>query len=99
MTGPSPTAAFILTPTNTTVCLGSTAQFVCSASDVNFVLYLVDNMNISSLASRGVSVSAITYSGNMTIVNLTIIHVNNNSLITCQASQNSSSTSMTVIRG
>ena len=44
-------------------------------------------MYISSVASRGVSVSAPAYRGNMTIVNLTIlgIPVNNNSLITCEA--------------
>ena len=53
-------------------------------------------MNISSVAYRRVSVSAPTYSGNMAILNLTIlgIPVNNNSLITCQASGNSSNTSM-----
>ena len=39
------------------------------------------------MASRGVSVSAPTYSGNMTIRNLTVMGavVNNNSLITCVA--------------
>ena len=56
-------------------------------------------MAISSLASRGVSVSATTYSGNMIIVNLTILHVNDNSLITCQALGNSSNTSIIQIRG
>ena len=83
----STTATFIQPPTNTTVCLGSTAQFVCSATNANFVIYLVNSMTIPSLASRGVSVSAPTYSGNTTIVNLTIlgIAVNNNSLITCLA--------------
>ena len=49
-------------------------------------------MNTSSVAFRGVSASAPAYRGNMTIVNLTIlgIPVNNNSLITCQATGNSS---------
>ena len=43
-------------------------------------------MTIPSVASRGVSVSALAYSGNMTIVNLTILgrQDNNNSLITCR---------------
>ena len=42
-------------------------------------------MPISNVASRGVSVSASTYSGNMIIVNLTILGapINNNSLIMC----------------
>ena len=85
---PSPTATFIQPPTNTTVCLGSTAQFVCSATNGITVYYLVDSMTTSRVpASRGVSVSATTYSGNMAIVNLTILGtpVNNNSLITCEA--------------
>ena len=81
------TLAFIQTPINTMVCLGTTAQFVCSATNVSFITYLVDSMTIPSLASRGVSVSAPTYRGNMITVNLTILGtpVNNNSLITCQA--------------
>ena len=80
-------SAFIQTPVNTTVCLGSTAQFVCSATDVSNVLYLVDYMAFYSVASRGISVSAPTYIGNMTIRSLTVMGsvVNNNSLITCVA--------------
>ena len=80
-------SAFIHTPVNTTVCLGSTAQFVCSATDVISILYTVDYMPILAVASRGVSVSAPTYSGNMTIRNLTVMGavVSNNSLITCVA--------------
>ena len=82
---PSPTATFMQPPTNTTVCLGSNATFVCSATNVMSVFYTVDSMAISNVSSRGVSVSAPTYSGNMTIRNLTILGtlVNNNSLITC----------------
>ena len=43
-------------------------------------------MIISSVVSRGVSVSAPAYSGNMTIRNPTILgtSANNNSLITCK---------------
>ena len=82
----SPTATFIQPLINTTVCLGSTAQFVCSVNGTTryYLAYLVDNMTVPSLASRGVSVSGPTYSGNMTILNLTILGtlVNNNSLIT-----------------
>ena len=83
---PSSTATFIQTPINATVCLGSTAQFMCSATDVTFITYLVDSMIISSVASRGVSVSAPTYSGNMIVLNLTILGIqdNNNSLIACK---------------
>ena len=80
-------SAFIQTPVNATVCLGSTAQFVCSATDVISIFYNVDYMPFSAVASRGVSVSAPTYSGNMTIRNLTVMGavVNNYSLITCVA--------------
>ena len=77
-TNHSPTATFIQTPTNTTVCLGSTAQFVCSATGVINVFYLVDSMAVSN-------VIAPIYIGNITIRNLTILGTiaNNNSLITC----------------
>ena len=80
-------SAFIQTPINTTVCLGSTAQFVCSVTDVISIFYNVDYMPFSAVASRGVSVSPTTYSGNMTIRSLTVMGavVNNNSLITCVA--------------
>ena len=79
-------SAFIQTPVNTTVCLGSTAQFVCSATNVSNILYLVDYMVISSVVSHHISVSAPTYIGNMTLRNLTVTAVvNNNSLITCVA--------------
>ena len=69
------------------MCLGSTAQFVCSATDVISIFYNVDYMPFSAVASRGVSVSPPTYSGNMAIRNLTVMGavVNNNSLITCVA--------------
>ena len=80
-----PTATFIQPLVNTTVCLGSTAQFVCSATNVSNVIYLVDSMTISSVASRRINVSAPAYSGNMAVRNLTILGIptNNNSLITC----------------
>ena len=69
------------------MCLGSTAQFVCSATDVKSIFYNVDYMPFSAVASRGISVSAPTYIGNMTICSLTVMGavVNNNSLITCVA--------------
>ena len=72
------------------MCLGSTAQFVCSATDVSTVFYLVDNMLIGSVVSNisnNISVSAPTSIGNMTIRSLTVMGavVNNNSLITCVA--------------
>ena len=86
-TSNSSASAFIQTPINTTVCLGSTAQFVCSATDVISIFYTVDYMPFSAVASRGISVSAPTYSGNMIICSLTVTGavVNNNSLITCVA--------------
>ena len=64
------------------MCLGSTAQFVCSATDVKSIFYNVDNMPFSAVASRGVSVSA-----PLAICNLTVMGAvaNNNSLITCVA--------------
>ena len=98
ITSTLPTAATFIQPlVNTTVCLGSTAQFVCSATNVSIIYYLVDSMTIPSVASRGVSVSATTYNGNMAIVNLTILGtlVNNNSFITCLASVSSGLTFLT----
>ena len=69
------------------MCLGSTAQFVCSATDVISIFYTVDYMPFSAVASRGVSISAPTYTGNRKTLNLTVMGavVNNNSLITCVA--------------
>ena len=83
----SSASAFIQTPVNTTVCLGSTAQFVCSATDVISIFYNVDYMPFSAVVSRGISVSAPTYSGNMIRMDLTVTGavVNHNSLITCVA--------------
>ena len=74
-------------PVNTTVRLGSTAQFVCSATDVISIFYYVDYMPFSAVVSRGVNVSAPTYIGNMIILYLTVMGavINNNSLITCVA--------------
>ena len=37
------------------MCLGSTAQFVCSATDVKSIFYNVDYMPFSAVASRGIS--------------------------------------------
>ena len=69
------------------MCLGSTAQFVCSATDVKSIFFHVDYMPFSAVVSRNISVSPPTYSGNMILLNLTVMGavVNNNSLITCVA--------------
>ena len=67
--------AFTLTPINTTVCSGSTAQFVCSATDVTTVFYSMQNVYIS----------APTYSGGATIVNMSISNASANAVITCHA--------------
>ena len=60
---------------------------MCSATDVKSIYYNVDNMPFSAVASRGISVSIPTYSGNIKILNLAVMGavVNNNSLITCVA--------------
>ena len=81
-------SAFIQTPVNTTVCLGSTAQFVCSVTvDNNFtvLLYLVNSTIVSEAASRGLQSPPSNTTGNMTIRSLTVMGavVHNNSLITC----------------
>ena len=55
-------------PVNTTVRLGSTAQFVCSATDVISIFYYVDYMPFSAVASRGVNVSAPTTGCNQCIL-------------------------------
>ena len=69
----SPTATFIQPLVNTTVCLGSTATFVCSVTGAMGIFYLVDSMAISNVASRGIIDSAVTYIGNITIKSLYIL--------------------------
>ena len=82
-------AAFIQTPTNTTVCLGSTAQFVCSATGAYIVTYLLNSMVVQN-PSPYANLSAPTFSGNgsnITTVNITIFSalVGNDTSIACRA--------------
>ena len=75
---------------NTTVCLGSTAQFQCAVAKVSGVAtiyYLVNNLAISAVASQGISASAPLHIGDDLYVYLTVAGsaMNNNSLVTCKA--------------
>ena len=73
---------------NSTVCLGSSAQFMCAAksSNVASVFYLVNSMTVTEVASQGVAVSAPTAIGDLSHVSLTVpgSAMNNNSRITCK---------------
>ena len=81
--------AFIQTPTNTTVCLGSTSQFVCSATNAYIVTYLLNSMVVQN-PSPYANLSAPTFSGNgstIATVNITIFSalVGNDTSIACRA--------------
>ena len=74
-------AAFTLTPINATVCTGSTVQFVCSATDVIIVSYSLNSKPLPPNAN----ISAPTYIGGATIVNMSISNASANADITCRA--------------
>ena len=69
---------------NTTVCSGSTVQLVCSATDVNSVSYSLNSKPIPPLPPN-VYISAPTYIGRATIVNMSISNASANAVITCRA--------------
>lgn len=74
---------------NSTVCLGSSAQFVCAvkSGDAQNIFYLVNSRSTSEVANQGIIISALVLIGDLTYVNLTLPGsiINNNSLITCKA--------------
>ena len=76
-------------PVNTTVCLGSTAQFkcACKVSSVASIFYLVNNLILTAVASQGISASEPKHIGDDLYVYLTVAGsaMNNNSLVTCKA--------------
>ena len=73
--------AFIQTPINTSICLGSTARFSCAATDVLNIVFLVDTQIVSS---DNYTTSGLTTIGNMRFRNLTVVGTAANSyLITC----------------
>ena len=75
---------FTLTPINTTVCSGSTVQFVCSATDVIIVSYSLNSKPIPPLPPN-VYISAPTIIGGALVVNMTISNASANAAITCHA--------------
>ena len=77
-------AAFTLTPINTTVCSGSTVQFVCSATEAIFVYYYLNSKRISPLPPN-VNISAPTFIERATIVSMSISNASANAIITCHA--------------
>ena len=80
---------FARKPVNSTVCLGSSAQFVCAvkSGDAQNIFYLVNSRSTSEVANQGIIISALVLIGDLTYVNLTLPGsiINNNSLITCKA--------------
>ncbi|KAL5488546.1 hypothetical protein EMCRGX_G017500 [Ephydatia muelleri] len=77
-------SSFTLTPINTTVCSGSTLQFVCSATDVTTVSYSLNSKPIPPLPPN-IIISAPTFIGEMRIVNMSISNASANAVITCRA--------------
>ncbi|KAL5488584.1 hypothetical protein EMCRGX_G017551 [Ephydatia muelleri] len=76
--------AFTLTPINTTVCSGSTVQFVCSATEAIFVFYSLNSKPIPPLPPN-VNISAQTFIERATIVHMSISNASANAIITCHA--------------
>ncbi|KAL5488594.1 hypothetical protein EMCRGX_G017562 [Ephydatia muelleri] len=76
--------AFTLTPINTTVCSGSTVQFVCSTTDVTTVSYSLNSKPIPPLPPN-VYISAPTVIGGAVVVNMSISNASANAVITCYA--------------
>eukprot|EP00731_Ephydatia_muelleri_P019235 Em0012g60a len=75
---------FTLTPINTTVCSGSTVQFVCSATDVSTVSYSLNSKPIPPLPPN-VYISAPTVIGGAVVVHMSISNASANAVITCHA--------------
>lgn len=75
----------IVPPMNTTVTLGGTATFSCSASDVVNVTFVVAGIDPSMWASRGISQTT-SISGGYTTANLTVLgNITNNGIqVTCR---------------
>ena len=69
---------------NTTVCSGSTVQFVCSATDVSTVSYSLNSKPIPPLPPN-VYISAPTVIGGAVFVNMSISNASANAVITCHA--------------
>ena len=76
--------AFTLTPINTTVCSGSTVQFVCSTTDVTSVSYSLNSKPIPPLPPN-VYISAPTVIGGAVVVNMSISNASANAVITYYA--------------
>ena len=64
------------------MCLGSTAQFVCSAT--NTVSYLLKSMVVQNPFPYAY-MSAPKYIGSITVVNITIFNAPGETLVTCHA--------------
>eukprot|EP00731_Ephydatia_muelleri_P019236 Em0012g61a len=69
---------------NTTVCSGSTVQFVCSATDVIIVSYSLNSKPIPPLPPN-VYISAPTVIGGAVVVHMSISNASANAVITCHA--------------
>ena len=66
-------------PQSTTVTLGGTATFTCTASNVAAITFVVAGVDTSMWASRGISQPAPAYSGSYTTANLSVFGYLNNS--------------------
>eukprot|EP00731_Ephydatia_muelleri_P019243 Em0012g68a len=69
---------------HTTVCSGSTVQFVCSATDVTTVSYSLNSKPIPPLPPN-VYISAPTVIGGAVVVHMSISNASANAVITCHA--------------
>ena len=68
---------FIKPPENTSAVEGTTAQFSCTTDGAVAVAYLVNNMTIAEVASIGLTLSPLVYSGSWTSVYLYVPAINN----------------------
>lgn len=75
----------VITPEDAMVQLNQIATFSCAASNVLDIVFVVDNVDPSNWASRGISQTAPTFSGNFLTLYLTVLgsESNNGTLITC----------------
>ncbi|KAL5488560.1 hypothetical protein EMCRGX_G017515 [Ephydatia muelleri] len=76
-------SSFIQTPINTSICLGSTAQFSCAATDVLNVAFLVNSQSVYSVGSSTFTTSGQIFIGNTRFRTLTVVGATNSYLITC----------------
>ena len=75
----------MIPPKDAKIQLDQTATFTCAASNVYDIIFVVDNVDPSNWASRGIVLSAPVFSGGFLTLHLTVLgsESNNGILITC----------------